>query len=143
MPRKAPIIPAAPIGKAGPQAVPGFSRVIWKEWPDDKIKLPPIDTVNEGGWGPGCVLVIAFTPTRGGSASITPFPNDGSQTKQKVALGTTPGDFSLPFPYVRKGENVGIQWQVGGSSRTNCVLTAGQRYYLSYTWEGQNMRVQV
>lgn len=127
----------------GPQSVPGFEHVMWVEWPNDSVKLPPINTVDRGGWKPGSVLVIAFTPTRNGSASIAPWPNDGDFQQQQVALSTKPGDFSVPFPYLRHGQNVGIQWQVGGLSRVNCILQAGTRYYLSYTWDKFDMRVQV
>jgi hypothetical protein len=137
-----PVVPMPPT--PGPQTVTGYSRVFWHEWPDDSVKLPPINTIDEGGISePDQLIVIAFTPTIGGSASISPWPNDGTYVEQRVSISTIPGDLSQPFPYARHGQNVGIQWQVGGVSRVNCILEPGVRVYLNFAWSGQPMRVQV
>jgi hypothetical protein len=92
----------------------------------------------QGPIGPNGIVVIAFTPTATpfgatGNISITAYPGDLNATTRTTAISTSPCDLaSQGFPWVRTGNDAGIQFTVGEYvPRLYPPLVAGTRYYIN------------
>jgi hypothetical protein len=114
--------------------VEGYDRVLRYLWDWSRGSLVAY-TYESGGIGERGLVVISFTvPANAhglGSISIAPYPGDVSGCEREISISTTEGDFSLPFPYTRKGYDTGAQFQIGGVSRFAPVLVPGTRYYIN------------
>lgn len=124
-----------------PKKIAGYSKVmryVW-EWNNDRgggLMVQTYDDKQQGPLGQGGLIVVAFVPlvtkpNSLGSISIAPYPGNVSGKIREVAISMYPGDFNVQFPAYRKGMDASIQFQVGGASRTNVILTPGLAYYLN------------
>jgi hypothetical protein len=92
----------------------------------------------QGPIGPDGIVVIAFTPTATGfgatgNVSITAYPGDLNATTRTTSISTSACDLaSQGFPWVRTGNDTGIQFTVGEYvPRVYPPLVAGTRYYIN------------
>jgi len=130
---------------SGPTSCAGFANTEFYNWDWAQGGIAFATGVNgsnvqnpQGPIGPNGIVVIAFTPTATafgstGSVSITAYPGDLNATTRTTAISTTPCDLaSQGFPWVRTGNDAGIQFTVGEYvPRLYPPLVAGTRYYIN------------